>query len=124
MSMGRIKLVNSDTHLAQQNNFTALATKFETLNDVQIAYRKVCRLHPAADYVVGAYNLAVTRTMANWVMQIIEISARKTLTGYCGVFWYRHNSGIHLGPNRFQRFKEVVNEALARLKTSNHLTPQ
>ena len=115
----KIKLVASDPQTESDSLSQAYAFKTGQMHEVRRAYRKIKRLHPAADHVVAAY---IIRSHKGYQDDREYGAAHRLLkkvegenTNNVAVYVVRYFSGLHLGPRRFEIINECGIQAVRRL---------
>ena len=114
----KLNLVASDPVSKQGSTFTAFAIKTGQLHEVNRGYRKIRRMHPAAEHVIAACTIRsgpCFQDDGEWGAGYKLLQHIKDGPDNVAVFVVRVHQGINLGADRHTLIKQVADQAIDRL---------
>lgn len=118
--MDAIDFTISKPRTQNLSQFIGLATKVQTIDQVQAAYRKVRQMYPSYDHAMMAYKLSdedegYQDDGEHASGMKIQTSILERRCSSIALFVVRNFGGIHIGPQRFDCILEVANQAMEAL---------
>lgn len=118
------KIIETEPITVKNSQFTGLAIKVHSIQEVKHAYLGVVQRYPAADHVMLAYALKEQGTLKHGGCDDREYGASSRMkkvmfenkTKNTAIFVLRQYGGVHLGFKRFKTIEGVAKEAINAFK--------
>lgn len=119
------KMVETEPITVRNSQFTALALKVHSLDELQKAYIGVAQRYPAADHIMLAYAFKEKGQLKHGGCDDREYGAAAKIkkiifeqkTRNTAVFVLRQYGGVHLGFERFKTIEGIAKQAITMLQT-------
>lgn len=118
-------MVETERFTVRSSEFTALAVKVHSLEQVNQAYIAAAQRYPSADHIMAAYAFKKDGKLYQGACDDKEFGAGQRIKNILfehqakntALFVLRKYGGIHLGFGRFQAIEQVAKDALRLLQT-------
>ena len=118
--LDKIKFAVSTTVEKDGSSFQAFALKCQSMTEIRRAYTRVRQLHPGASHIVAAYSIKNGEGFQDnrefgTGHRLADVLANNNYHN-TAIYAVRYHDGPNLGPRRHKLYKQVVTEALTRIK--------